>query len=114
MCAVCDFPSVEKIRRVEDSGFSQVGSQGRYAERSLIDTLRRLQPWSEGGRIRLSEDDGPAATEFLDDDDDDDDQPIVLGGSLPDVESEAHEAWEREEGRNPSPSQTPTSAAGRQ
>ncbi|KAF9650077.1 hypothetical protein BDM02DRAFT_3082727, partial [Thelephora ganbajun] len=40
------------------------------------DTLRsvvahRLQPWSEGGRIRLSEDDGPAATEFLDDDDGD-------------------------------------------
>lgn len=75
------------------------------------DTLRRLQPWSEGGRIRLSEDDGPAATEFLDDDDDEDDRPILLGTSLPDVESEAHEAWEREEVRNPSPSQAPTPMA---
>lgn len=112
MCAVCDFPSVAKIRRVEISGRSQVGHRGRYTEGNLIDALRRLQPWSEGGRIRLSEDDGPAATEFLDDDDDDD-QPIVLGRSLPDVESEAHEAWEREEGRNSSPSQTPTPVVGR-
>ena len=78
-----------------------------------INTYKRLQPWSEGGRIRLSEDDGPAATEFLDDDDDDDDRPIALGRSLPDVESEAHEAWEREESRSPSSSPSPTPVVGR-
>ena len=81
-------------------------------DRRQIDTYQRLQPWSEGGHIRLSEDDGPAATEFLDDDGDDD-RPIVLDRSLQDVESEAHEAWEREESRNPSSSPSPTPVVGR-
>jgi len=96
-----------KVRRVEIRGRSQVGRRVRPFEGNPINTRQRLQPWSEGGRIRLSEDDGPAATEFLDDDDGDD-GIIALGTSLPDVESEAHEAWEREESRNPSsPSPTP-------
>lgn len=86
-----------------------VAGDGSF-EKNTIDSLQRLQTWPEGGRIRLSEDDGPAATEFLDDDDDDDGPPIVLGRSLPDVESEAHGAWEREEGSIPSPSLTPTPA----
>jgi hypothetical protein len=35
------------------------------------------------GRIRLSEDDGPAATEFLgDDDDDDDENGVGVGGTV--------------------------------
>ena len=89
-----------------------MGHRGRSFEGNPINTRQRLQPWSEGGRIRLSEDDGPAATEFLDDDDDDG-RPIVLGGSLPDVEHEAHEAWEREESRNLSPPQSPPPAVGR-
>ena len=109
---VCHFPSMAKVRRVEIRGRSQVGHRGGPSDGMQINICKRLQPWSEGGRIRLSEDDGPAATEFLDDDDDDD-RPIALGGSLPDVVSEAHEAWEREESRNPSSSPSPTPAVGR-
>lgn len=103
MWTVCHVPSVAKIRRAEISGCPQVGRRARYIGGNQTNTLQRLQPWSDGGRIRLSEDDGPAATEFLDDDYEDD-RPILLGTSLPDVESEAHEAWEREENRDPSPS----------
>lgn len=109
---VCHFPPMATVRRVEIRGGSQVGHQGGPSDGIQINTCKRLQPWSEGGRIRLSEDDGPAATEFLDDEDDDD-RPTALGGSLPDVESEAHEAWEREESRNPSSSPSPTPVVGR-
>lgn len=110
MRTVRDFPAMAKVRRIEIRGRSQVGHRGRPFEGNLINTRQRLQPWSEGGRIRLSEDDGPAATEFLDDDDD---GLIALGTNLPDVESEAHEVWEREESRNPS-SSLPTPVVGRQ
>lgn len=109
MWTVCDIPSLAKVQCFEISSCSQVGHQGGCTGVNQTNTLQSLQPWSEGGRIRLSEDDGPAATEFLHDDDEDD-RPIPLGSSLPDVELEAHEAWEREEGRNPSPSQTSTPA----
>ena len=112
MCPLRSVPPVAKIRRAEIGGCTQVGRRGRYIEGSAINALQRLQPWSEGGRIRLSEDDGPAATVFLDDDDEDD-QPVALSGRLPDVESEAHEAWEREESRNASPVPSPTPVVGR-
>ncbi|KAL0952628.1 hypothetical protein HGRIS_006876 [Hohenbuehelia grisea] len=50
------------------------------------DTLRRvvaqtlhLKTWSQTeGNIRLSEDDGPSSTEFLDDGDDDEDAQVVV------------------------------------
>ena len=113
MWTVRDLSSVAKIRRIEICGRSQVGSRGRSFEVTRLTLVKRLQPWSEGGRIRLSEDDGPTSTEFLDDDDDEEDRPIALGRSLPDVESEAHEAWEREESRNASESPSPTPVVGR-
>jgi hypothetical protein len=63
----------------------------------------RLQTWSQGaGGIRLSEDDGPSATEFIQDDPgddisdfDEDDEPLGRRlGSLREAEAVHHEEQE--------------------